>query len=170
MASNLKEWNMKYYFYATASLLPLISGFSYAEECRLAIEANDAMQFNQRELAVSSACEEVELTLKHVGTQSAKIMGHDWVLAKTRDIAALTSAGAAAGLANNFQPSSDARIVAGTKVVGGGESTTIKFSTAALKTNENYSFFCTAPGHSSVMKGRFKLVDDAHRVASRGSE
>ena len=161
---------MKYHFYAVTALLPFLSGLSSAEECRLAIEANDAMQFNQRELTVSSACDEVELTLKHVGTQAAKVMGHDWVLAKTRDIAVLTNAGAAAGLANNFQPSSDTRIVAATKVVGGGESTTIKFSTSALKANEDYSFFCTAPGHSSVMRGRFKLVGDAHRIASRSSE
>jgi azurin len=161
---------MKIYLYAVAALFPFMSGFSSAEDCRLAIEANDAMQFNQRELAVSSACDEVELTLKHVGTQDAKVMGHDWVLAKTSDIQALTSAGAAAGLANNFQPPSDTRIVAATKIVGGGESTTIKFSIAALKPNEGYSFFCTAPGHSSVMKGHFKLVGDAHRMVSRSSE
>src|SRR6202035_2403466 len=140
--------DMRFHYYAAVSLFPLVSGLSSAEECRLAIEANDAMQFNQRELAVSSACSEVELTLKHVGTQPAKVMGHDWVLAKASDMAALTNAGAAAGLTNNFQPPSDTRIVAATKIVGGVESTTIKFSTSALKTNEDYSFFCTAPGHS----------------------
>jgi len=94
-------------------------------------------------------------------------MGHDWVLAKDSDVSGIVNAGLAAGLSHGFVPENDKRIIAATKVVGGGESTTVKFSTAALVQGARYVFFCTAPGHSSVMHGRF-LFGDATRVAQAG--
>jgi azurin len=51
----------------------------------------------------------------------------------------------------------DKRIIAATKVVGGGESTTVKFSTAALLQGARYVFFRTSPGHSSVMRGKIRV-------------
>jgi azurin len=126
-----------------------------AGECQLSIEANDHMQFNQHQLRVGGSCESVEVTLKHTGMQSKKVMGHNWVLAKTSDVAALVSAGMSAGLANNYQNANDRRIIASTPVVGGGESTTITFSTAELQAGGDYTFFCTYPGHVAVMKGAF---------------
>ena len=158
---------MTYLRCAFILLLLTESGFSYTDSCRIDITANDLMQFNQRELSVASDCTEVELTLKHVGSQPAKVMGHNWVLAKTRDVPSLANEGAAAGFTHDFQPTGDARILAATRIVGGGESTTIKFPTATLQKDENYSFFCSAPGHYGVMKGRFKFGGDADRVASR---
>jgi azurin len=94
-------------------------------------------------------------------------MGHDWVLAKESDVSGLVNAGLAAGAARGYLPEKDARIIAATKVVGGGESTTVKFSTTALAPGARYAFFCTSPGHSSVMKGKF-LFGEATRVASAG--
>jgi azurin len=89
------------------------------------------------------------------------------VLAKDSDKSAIVNAGLAAGLTHGFLPENDKRIIAATKVVGGGESNTVKFSTAALVQGARYVFFCTAPGHSSVMHGRF-LFGDATRVAQTG--
>jgi azurin len=87
--------------------------------------------------------------------QPKKIMGHNWVLAKSSDVAALVNAGMSAGLTNNYQVANDPRIIASTPVVGGGESTTITFSAAKLQLGGNYSFFCTYPGHVAMMKGTF---------------
>jgi azurin len=126
-----------------------------AGECELSIEANDNMQFNQRQLHVGAGCESVEVTLKHTGTQPKKIMGHNWVLAKTSDVAALVNSGMSAGLAHNFQAVNDPRIIASTPVVGGGESTTVTFSAAKLQPGGDYTFFCTYPGHVAMMKGSF---------------
>jgi azurin len=140
--------------FLTVTIL-LVTSAARAGECQVSIEANDRMQFNQRQLSVGASCESVELTLKHTGMQPKKIMGHNWVLAKTSDVAALVSAGMSAGLANNYQAANDPRIIASTPVVGGGESTTITFSAAKLKAGGDYSFFCTYPGHVAVMKGTF---------------
>jgi azurin len=60
-----------------------------------------------------------------------------------------------AGLANNYQKPGDTRIVAATKIIGGGESNSVRFATGQLQSGTSYSYFCSAPGHSSLMKGRF---------------
>jgi azurin len=45
----------------------------------------------------------------------------------------------------------DTRIVAATKIGGGGESASVRFLTGQLEAG----YFCSAPGHFSIMKGRF---------------
>lgn len=123
--------------------------------CKLEIAGNDLMQFDQKELKVAGDCTEVELTLKHTGRLPAQSMGHNWVLVNTADVNAVSSAGMAAGLKANYIPPNDKRVLAATKVVGGGESTTIKFGTSALKKGEAYTYLCSFPGHSALMKGKF---------------
>jgi azurin len=150
-----------------AGLLLLSGAAAYADPCKINIDSNDMMQFSAHELAVPTNCSDVEVTLRHAGQLPAKVMGHDWVLAKDSDKSAIVNAGLGAGLKHGFLPENDKRIIAATKVVGGGESTTVKFSTAALVQGMRYVFFCTVPGHSSVMHGKF-LFGDAARVAQAG--
>lgn len=148
-----------------AGALLLAGGFAYADPCKITIESNDAMQFNTHELAVPAECSDVEVTLRHAGKLPAKVMGHDWVLAKDSDMSGIINAGLAAGPAKGYLPENDKRIVAATHVIGGGESSTVKFSTAALARGARYVFFCTTPGHSTVMRGAFRLGGET-RVAS----
>jgi azurin len=138
-----------------AGLLLLAGGVAQADPCKIGIESNDLMRFNAHEISVSSECTEVEVTLKHTGQLNAKVMGHDWVLTKDSDMSAIVNAGLAAGATRGYLPENDKRIIAATKIVGGGESTTVKFSTSALVRGSHYAFFCTSPGHAAVMHGRF---------------
>ena len=147
-----------------AGTLLLASGFAYADPCKVTIESNDMMQFSAHEMNVPTECAEVEVTLKHSGQLPAKVMGHDWVLARDSDMSAIVNAGLAAGAKRGYLPENDKRVIAATKVVGGGESTTIRFSTSALQTGMRYAFFCTSPGHSAVMHGTFAFGDNT-RVA-----
>jgi azurin len=149
------------------AVLLLGTAVAHADPCRLTIESNDFMQFSARELAVPPNCSQIELTLQNVGKLPAKVMGHDWVLAKESDMAAIANAGLAAGLAHGFVPENDPRVIAATHLVGGGESATVRFSTVALVPGGRYSFFCTSPGHSAVMRGRF-LFGDPGRLAQAG--
>jgi azurin len=137
---------------------------AHADPCKLTIESNDLMQFSARELSVPPECTTVEVTLHNVGKLPAKVMGHDWVLARESDLAGIVNAGLAAGLAHGYVPQNDARVIAATGLVGGGESATVSFSTASLQAGVRYSFFCTSPGHSAVMRGRL-LVGESARVA-----
>lgn len=146
------------------------AGKAHANECQLTILANDMIQYNARILHVDAGCKEVELTLRHVGKQEAHVLGHDWVLARTSDVSALANAGIAAGFANGYLPVGDKRIIAATKIVGGGESTTITFSTSLLMAGGDYSFFCSYPGHSPMMRGRFQVTGAVDLVSNRASE
>jgi azurin len=150
-----------------AGLLLLASGLAYADPCKLALESNDQMQFSVRELVVPNECGEVEVTLRHSGKMSARAMGHDWVLAKDSDVSAIVNAGLAAGAAHGYLPEHDKRIIAATPIVGGGESATVKFAISLLQAGSRYVFFCTSPGHATVMRGKF-LVGVTH-VAQAGN-
>jgi azurin len=115
------------------------------------------MRFNLHEITVPADCTDVEVSLRHSGKMSAKVMGHDWVLAKASDMSAIVNAGLAAGYSRGYLPENDKRIIAATKVVGGGESAVVKFSTSLLQQGIRYVFFCTSPGHSSAMRGTFSI-------------
>ncbi len=147
-----------------AGLLMLAGGVAYADPCKLTIDSNDLMRFNQHQLTVPTQCAEVEVTLTHSGKLPAKVMGHDWVLTRDADMSAIVNAALAAGSKNGYVPPGDVRVIAATKVVGGGESSTIKFSTAALQEGLRYVFFCTSPGHAAIMRGNF-FFGSGSRVA-----
>lgn len=125
--------------------------------CKLEIAGDDKMQFDKKELAVAADCTEVELTLKHTGKLPAQQMGHNWVLMKAADVTAVSTAGMTAGLDKNYLPPGDKRVLAATKVIGGGQSTSMKFSTSVLKKGESYAYVCTFPGHYTIMRGTFKF-------------
>jgi len=123
--------------------------------CSLAIAGNDLMQFDKKEMAVAADCTEIQVTLTHTGKLPAAAMGHDWVLVKTEDLNPVANAGAAAGLANNYLQPGDKRVIAATKVIGGGQTTSVTFAASLLKKGQAYTFFCSFPGHNALMKGTF---------------
>ena len=143
---------------AVISLLAMAgNAFAADKVCKLEITGTDAMQFDKKELSVAGDCTQVEVTLHHSGKLPAQAMGHNWVLAKTADVAGVSSDGIAAGFANDHIKKDDARVIAHTKIVGGGQTTSITFPTSALTKGGAYTFFCSFPGHSSIMKGVFKF-------------
>ena len=143
---------------ALCSLLAVAGNALAADKvCKLEISGNDAMQFDKKELAVAADCTQVELTLKHSGKLPAQAMGHNWVLSKTGDVAAVASDGIGAGFANDHVKKGDARVIAFTKIVGGGQSTSVTFPTSALTKGGAYTYFCSFPGHSAIMKGTLKF-------------
>ena len=127
------------------------------DACKLEITGNDQMQYDKKELAVPATCKQVPLTIHHGGQLPAAAMGHNWVLVSTPDLTAVAYAGMGAGLASNYVGADDKRVLAHTKVVGGGQSDTITFSTASLKAGGDYSYLCTFPGHNALMRGKFKF-------------
>jgi azurin len=127
------------------------------KECKLEITGNDLMQFDKKEMTVAKDCTSVSVTLKHIGKLPAASMGHNWTLTKTSDAAGVGNDGLSAGLQNNYIKPNDPRVIAHTKVVGGGQSDTVTFPTSKLKAGESYEYLCTFPGHSALMKGTLKF-------------
>ena len=126
--------------------------------CEQVIEGNDMLQFNLKEMKVSAACANVTVILKHTGVMAAEIMGHNWVLSSDTDFMPVATAAAGAGLANNYVPVDDNRVLAATSIIGGGEETSVTFSIDNLSAGDAYTFFCSFPGHYAIMKGAFKVI------------
>lgn len=139
---------------ASVLLLAAFASPGLAANCQLAIDADDAMAFSASELAVDAGCAQITVTLRHTGKLDAQIMGHNWVLAQRADVDALTAASATAEAADSYLPKNDARVIAFTQVIGGGESTTATFAGKRLNKGGDYVFFCSFPGHASLMQGR----------------
>ena len=137
-------------------VLGALAGFSSnaaAAECKATIDSTDAMQFTTKALTVPKSCKTYTVTLKHVGKLPATVMGHNLVLGKTADIAGIAADGMKAGAASQYVKPGDARVIASSKVIGGGQSTTVTIPVGKLKAGESYTYACTFPGHSSIMRG-----------------
>lgn len=139
---------------AAAGIAVLATASAQARTCALIISANDQMQFDQAELKVPADCKSVDLTLKHSGTLPVASMGHNWVLTETSAVRSVALAGMNAGAASAYVKPGDERVIAATPVIGGGGSTRITFSTEKLAKGGDYTYFCSFPGHWSVMKGK----------------
>ncbi|MBB3232616.1 azurin [Halomonas stenophila] len=144
---------------ALAATLAATPAMAEDDACRLTIESNDRMQFDTDALSVPASCGEVTLTLEHSGRMAADAMGHNWVLTATEDYEEVAKAGMNEGLENDYLPADDPRVLASTEVIGGGESTTITFSTEGLAGRE-LTFFCSFPGHYVAMNGTFSVRED----------
>ncbi|MES2251686.1 MAG: azurin [Pseudomonadota bacterium] len=144
----------------TAALLftALLAGPVLAATCDIEIEGNDAMQFNKSAIAVPAGCKQFTVKLKHVGKLPKASMGHNWVLSKAADAQGVAADGIGAGLDKAYVKPGDARVIAHSKVIGGGETDAVSFDVSKLKAGDSYAWFCSFPGHASLMKGTLALV------------
>lgn len=142
-----------------AFLIPLafIPSLASANTCEITVTAADSMRFDTRSITVPASCEDFTVNFKHTGNLPKTGMGHNWVLTQSADMNAVVKAGSGAGIENSFLPQDDERVIAATDIVGGGESDAVIFSTDKLKTDGDYTFFCSFPGHWSMMRGKLKL-------------
>jgi azurin len=149
---------MKKYAIALAGLLMAGAQFVQAEECSFTLNSNDAMQFDQKVIVVNKTCKEFTLNLAHTGKLPKTVMGHNWVLSKTEDAKAVASDGLAAGVDNQYVKPGDERVIAFTKLIGGGESASVTFPVSKLTAGGAYTFFCSFPGHIAIMQGTLTLA------------
>ena len=140
------------------SLLTLASSqLMAAENCKTTIESTDQMSFNTKAIEIDKSCKIFTVELKHTGSLPKNVMGHNWVLSKEADMQAIATDGMAAGVDKNYLKEGDARIIGHTKIIGGGESDSVTFDVSKLNAAEKYGFFCSFPGHISMMKGTVTL-------------
>ncbi|WP_411852020.1 azurin [Stenotrophomonas sp. LGBM10] len=128
---------------------------AHARVCAVTLDSTDQMSFSQKEIKVAADCSQVKLTLRHTGKLAATTMGHNWVLTRSADYQPVAMAGMRMKLADSYLPKGDTRVLAHTAVIGGGQTTSVTFSTARLAKGADYTFFCSFPGHFAMMKGRF---------------
>ena len=136
----------------TAEAAPAASG-----DCKVTIDSDDAMKYDPKEITVPSSCKQFSITLKHNGKMPAAAMGHNVVIAKTADKDGVLADGAAAKIENNFVKPNDERVVAHTKLIGGGQEDTLTFDVSKLTAGEAYEYFCSFPGHYAMMNGKLTV-------------
>lgn len=142
-----------------ASAAALMAGSALAAApCEIEIESNDAMKFNKDSIAVPASCKKFAVKLHHVGKLPKAAMGHNWVLTKAADQPAVLADGSAAGADKQYLKPGDARVIAATKLIGGGETDTTTVDVTKLKAGDAYNFFCSFPGHAGLMKGTLTLA------------
>ncbi len=140
---------------AIASLFAVSSSSVWAaDNCKVEVGASDAMQYDKKELTVSAACKEITVTLKGTGKLDKKAMGHNLVISLEKDKNTVIAEAIAAGPAAEYLKAGSPLVIAATKMIGGGESDTIKLPGSKLKAGEAYAFYCTFPGHLALMNGK----------------
>lgn len=139
---------------ALSILALLAAGSVQGANCTIDLKGDDMMKFDQKSVTVSSTCETVTINLQHVGKLPAQTMGHNVVVSPTASYQAAAQDGMKAGLANNYVPPNDDRVIASTKIIGGGETTSVSFPGSKLKAGEDYTFYCSFPGHWAIMNGK----------------
>jgi azurin len=145
---------------ATVAVLGALAAAPYAhaaDPCQLEISGNDLMQYDKPELSAPATCKQITVTLHHIGKLPREAMGHNWVLVNAADVVAVATAGMGAGLANDYVAPADKRVLAHTKTLGGGETTSVTFATSILTKGGAYQYLCTFPGHNALMHGTFKF-------------
>lgn len=132
----------------------MLAPAAHARVCAISLDSTDQMSFSQKQINVAADCSQVKLTLRHTGKLAATAMGHNWVLTRTTDYQPVAMAGMRMRLADSYLPKGDPRVLAHTSVIGGGQTTSVTFSTAKLTKGGDYTFFCSFPGHFAMMKGK----------------
>lgn len=118
----------------------------------IGITGDDMMQYSTYELRVKSGSE-VTLTMRHIGKMDLKVMGHNFVLLKPgTDIPTFSLEAANAGEDKDWIPNDGKDVIVHTKMLSGGQSTSITFAAPEAGT---YYYICSFPGHSGRMKGKF---------------
>lgn len=129
-----------------------------ANACEAVVESDDQMNFNTKELVIDKTnCKEFKVTLKHTGKMPKSAMGHNIVISKAEDTKGVLADGAKAGADANYVKADDARVVAHTSLIGGGEETSVTIDTSKFADGGKYEFYCSFPAHSSQMLGNVTL-------------
>ncbi|CAI8999916.1 Azurin [Pseudomonas chlororaphis] len=139
------------------SLLTLASSQLMAAECKVDVDSTDQMSFNTKEITIDKSCKTFTVNLTHSGSLPKNVMGHNWVLSKSADMAGIATDGMAAGIDKDYLKPGDSRVIAHTKIIGAGEKDSVTFEVSKLTAGESYEFFCSFPGHNSMMKGAVVL-------------
>ena len=137
-----------------------LSAFAHADEqCSVNIHGTDQMTYNLQTITVPASCKQFKVNLQHPGTLPKNVMGHNWVLTSKDDLKGVADDGAKAGESNDYVKPGDTRVIAHTKLIGGGEEASVTLDTKALKKGNDYVFFCSYPFHATVMKGTLSVAD-----------
>ena len=115
---------------------------------KIVLNSYDNMMYDKKTIEVKYG-KNIMLTLNHKGKIAKEFMGHNFVLLKKGVNVDEFAKKATLAKSNDYIPNSD-ETIAFTKMLGGGESTTISFMAPETGT---YTYICSFPGHYMIMRG-----------------
>ena len=133
-----------------------------ATGCSFDLKGTDTMTFTDvagkpvPEIVVPASCQDLTINFEHTGKMPKTAMGHNVVIAKAADVRAVATNGIKAGVQGDYLQAGDPKVVAASKMVGGGEKTTVRVPVAKIKEG-GYDFFCSFPGHEIKMHGKLTV-------------
>ena len=133
-----------------------LASLSAQAACSVNLTGNDAMQLSSKQIVVPKTCGEFTIHYKNVGKLPKASMGHNVVVSKLSDMSGVLRDGMKAGLAQDYVKAGDSRVLAKTRLLGGGESASLTFKVAKLQDGA-YGIVCTFPGHGAMMRGTIVL-------------
>ena len=142
-----KEKKEKFKYERTKEVLEKIP-INNPNDFRVILNSFDNMIYDKNKIEVNSG-KNIILTLNHKGKVSKEFMGHNFVLLQKGVNVDEYAKKAVLAKSNDYIPNSD-EAIAYTKMLGGGESTTISFLAPEAGI---YTYICTFPGHYMMMRG-----------------
>ena len=133
-----------------------LASVSVHAACSVNLTGNDAMQLSSKQIVVPKTCSDFTIHYKNIGKLPKASMGHNVVVSKLSDMSGVLRDGMKAGLAQDYVKAGDSRVLAKTRLLGGGESASLTFKVAKLQDGA-YGFVCTFPGHGAMMRGTIVL-------------
>lgn len=127
--------------------------------CQATIQGQPGKKFDMTELRVSKRCEQFTVHLVHTGKKPWQAAGHNWVLTKSQDTEDVIREGLQSGPEKAWLSRGDARILAATQMLSGGEHASVTFPVQRLVQGEDYTYFCSFPTHAQPMRGKLVVVD-----------
>ena len=146
-SSEKKEKKEKFKYERTKKVLEKIP-INNPDDFKVILNSFDNMIYDKDKIEVNSG-KNIVLTLNHKGKISKEFMGHNFVLLKKGVNVDEYAKKAVLARSNDYIPNSD-ETIAYTKMLGGGESTTISFLAPEAGV---YTYICTFPGHYMMMRG-----------------
>ncbi|MBR5939868.1 MAG: azurin [Neisseriaceae bacterium] len=139
--------------------LALSISAAWADSCSFELHGTDAREYRDlqgnlvKQIVIPSSCTEFKIGMKNVTKMHKNLMGHNVVIAKADDVKAIAKDGAIAGISKDYLKPNDSRVVAHSKMIGGGEVTSVTFPVSAIRSGD-YVFFCSFLGHEVRMRGK----------------
>lgn len=143
--------------FTSAFLLGMTAGVARALDCSITLQTDDALRFVPSHITVPASCKDFTVKLTHTGHLPPLAMSHNWVLTKKSNLDGVARTGMLAGADAHHVDQNDTRVIAHTKLIGTGETTTVTFAVAQLNAGEPYVFLCTFAGHSPIMRGTLSV-------------
>ncbi len=142
---------------ALLAVLVASPAVAQADACRVIVRVSDNLYFKPAEIQVPQHCEQLTVVLRHDGWLPKSATPRNWVLTRAADANAVASEGYLAGKDAGWLKPGDPRVIAHSAVIGRDEIEEVVVEIDSLEPQTPYTYLCTIPGLSPVMRGAFLI-------------